>query len=619
MSATLALAATQTDDPVTRSARCLGADDLEGALVALQQAGGGDAGTPRFNFMMCLVAWRMAEIARAITLALDCHQREPMNGTIAEVLGSLFAQVGNLEDSLYFGKLAIALGAAPGFAELLPANFPSFDQAFLAIEERPLLVRGRFLLASGNWRDGLDLVQQHVTLTPADDEARIVLGEAMLRANQAGGAAQALESRAGAAGAPPALIGLCARALAMSGEPARARQMHAQACAAAPDDAAIAAARIADAFWDEPGPAVVGDPIAAWTRRFLPAPKPSAWSRPQGKLVIGYLVAGMADPRDAATVAAVAAAHDRNRATVVAFGHGAQSWEQNAALSGAFDRWRDIAGIDPATLSRILRGEGLHAIVDCAGFAAPAQINALGRVNSAVRIAWLGIPSGIDAPIFDAVLGTGAGALPCWGARYPFAHDRMRRLTRISATALRFGADVGMAQLDAQTVALWSAVLRARPGAVLLLRANDMRPGPNIDRLVDRFGRELAARVDVVQAGPTEEFYQRVDVALAPLRGSSPRMAAEALTCGVPVVAMDLPVTRCPYGAFLRDCRLVAAVASDERRYLSIALELAGSPEARQRAIAPLADLPGDRQGEARQVAAIIESRVAAALAAALP
>jgi tetratricopeptide (TPR) repeat protein len=596
-------------DPLAESARRLAEDDIEAALAALQQAAAGDAGSPRFNLVMSLVAWRLAEIDRAVKIALDCHRRAPMNGTIAEVLASLFAQVGNLNDSLYYGKLAIALGPAEGFAELLPPAFPTFDKAFLAIEDRPLLARGRFLLASGNLRDGLDLLRQHVALMPDDDEARIALGEVLLHAGQAAAAAQSLEPRAREAGAPAVLASLCARALAMAGEPERSRRFHEQACMAAADDPTIAAARIADAFWNESAP-VLTERIADWSRRFLPPARPARWQRPEGKLIVGYLVSRLADPRDAAAIAAVAAAHDRGRTTVVAFGNGAQSWAENAALSGAFDRWRDIAGVDPATLSRILRGEGLNAVVDCAGFAAPAQIDALGRLRSAIRVAWLGIPHGIGAPFFDAVLGNESGSPPSWGARYPLASAWMRPMPRIPAVALRFGTDACMPQIDASTVTLWSAILREVPGTVLLLRGNDMGPGPNIDRLVDRFGRELAARIDVVNAATAEEFYRRVDVALTPLRGTSPRMAAEALACGVPVVAAGTP-----YGAFLREHGLGATAGSDEQEYLSIAIGLAVSVDARQHMTSAIVDASSCQGSEPRQVAAVLEARVAAALA----
>ena len=609
MSARPAATPEPADDPLAEAARWLAEDDVESALAALQQAAARDAGSPRFNLVMSLIAWRLAEIDRAVTIALDCHQRAPMNGTIAEVLASLFAQVGNLNDSLYYGKLAIALGPTEGFAELLPPAFPTFDKAFLAIEERPLLARGRFLLASGNLPDGLDLLRQHVALTPGDDEARLALGEAMLRAGQAAAAVESLELRAREADAPAVLASLCARALAMAGEPEQSRRFHEQACIAAADDPAIAAARIADSFWSESAPALVERSVD-WARRFLPPAKPALWRRPEGKLVVGYLVSRLADPRDAAAVAAVAAAHDRGRAAVVAFGNGAQSWAENATLSGAFDRWRDIAGVDPATLARILRGEGLNAVVDCAGFAAPAQIDALGRLNSAIRVAWLGVPHGIGAPFFDAALGSEGGSLPSWGARYPLASAWMRPMSRTTAVALRFGTDAYMSQIDARTIALWSALLREVPGTVLLLRGNDMGPGPNIDRLVDRFGHELAARIDVVDAARAEEFYRRVDVGLTPLNGTSPRMAAEALACGVPVVAAETP-----YGAFLREHGLGATVGSDEQEYLSIAAGLATSVEARQRITAAIADLTSSQDNEARQVAAVLEARVAAALA----
>src|SRR6185437_15054987 len=101
---------------------------------------------------------------------------------------------------------------------------------------------------------------------------------------------------------------------------------------------------------------------------------------------------------------------------------------------------------------------------------------------------------------------------------------------RARGAQTHFGADVLLPQLCDETVALWAAILRSASDAKLLFRARDTGRG-TVDRLIARFGTELAARIDLVSAERFEEFYALVDVALAPRRGLSPRMAAEAVAC----------------------------------------------------------------------------------------
>jgi glycosyltransferase involved in cell wall biosynthesis len=240
---------------------------------------------------------------------------------------------------------------------------------------------------------------------------------------------------------------------------------------------------------------------------------------------------------------------------------------------------------------------------------------AIGRLGSAIRVSWLGVPKALGAPFYDAALGHQAEGIPAWGteALYPLVRDWLRPMERRPSAALRFGSDVRLGQLDARTVQLWSAVLTSSTDTTLLLRANDMGPGANVERLIARFGRELAARIDIIDTPVPDEFYRDVDIALAPVKGISPRMAAEAIACGVPVVALDGKGAGELYGAFLRQLGLGGSlVAADERDYVSIALGLATSAHAREQVGTEIAALARSGPATARRIAEIIENEATA-------
>jgi predicted O-linked N-acetylglucosamine transferase (SPINDLY family) len=593
-------------DLVAEAGRQLAAGDAAAAVAALREASIADPDSLRLHFMLGLVAWRLGELEQSLAILRQCHEREPMNGTVAEIVASLYAQAGNLGESLFFGKMSTALGAVPDLAELVPGFFPSFGKAFLAIREKPLFARARMLVGAGELREAVDLARQHVSLNPGDREARLFLGEILLRMGAAAAAVEALQPAAEPADAPAAALSLLGRALAAVGEVEAARASHAAASALAPNDAAIAAARLADGLWLGDGAEALAAGAAKWAQKFCPPPKASVRAGPAGKLVIGYLVSRLADPRDAAAIHAVASAHDRAGVTVLAYGIGAQSWAENAALSGAFERWRDISGLDPATLARIFRNDGLHAVVDCAGAAAPGQLLALARPSGAIRVAWLGVPPDAPPPLFEMQL-----------AAYPLVRDWLRPIERKRSATPRFGADIRMPQLDETAVRIWSAVLTGAPEASLILRCNDMAPGANVERLIARFGRALAARIDIVDAATPEDFYADVDVALLPRKGSSPRAAAEAIACGVPAVALGGAAPGEPYGELLRarglgDC----LVAADEQDYVSIALGLATSAVARERVAAAVARAAEAGKISADVAAAELEAELRARLAA---
>jgi predicted O-linked N-acetylglucosamine transferase (SPINDLY family) len=391
----------------------------------------------------------------------------------------------------------------------------------------------------------------------------------------------------GVSGPSPAEIAsLYARALAAVGERKAAVHWHGAAVTSAPGDAAIAAAHIADA----PFLGIESHEIRRlshdWLARFAITPKASRKHSAGRKLVVGYLVSAFADGDDATAVAAVAQAHDRSRVSVLGFGLGSQTAEQNGRLIGAFSKWRDIRALDPATLARTLSGDGVDVLVDAGGFASASQLQALTRFDSGLRLSWLGNPSAILGPLYDARIAA---------ADYPVLDGAAKTPTR-GEGPVAFGADVSLAQLDSRTVALWSAVLALVPDAKLVLRGRDMDGSANIARLVAAFSENLAARIDLRRAERVSEFYEAVDVALLPYQAASPRAAAEALGHGVPAIAMAGE----PFGSFLTGHGLDKRfVASEGAQYCSLAMSLAASPEARS--------LPAIERGATKLACAIEE------------
>lgn len=613
------------DERVRRAAGILANGDAQGALAILDSLLDDPAAGLHARFVLSLTAWQMGRLDWSVQLMQQCHDDAPMESTIAEALASLYAQAGNLGEALFMGKMATALGGAGDLSVLVPSGFPGFNWAFLNIKDDPLLAQAKLSLAAGKFKDGLGRVRQHVALYPAAREARIYCASLLLRAGTASLAAETLRQIEGEADLPASFFSTYARSLAAIGEADAARRYHDKAAAAAPDDAEIAAARVADGIWTGTAAPKVAATAAAWAEKFCPPRKPATWSQPRGKLVIGYLVSAFADPLDAAAVAAVAHAHDRTNVTVLGYGHGALSWEENLALSGGFDKWQDISALDAATLARYFSRDGVQVMIDAGGFAAPKSLLALSRLRTAVRVGWLGNPSELGQPVYDArIVACSSSAEPndmAWriAGAYPVVEGARSPLAD-NAGGIAFGADVALAQLDAETVRVWSLVLRATPDAKLLLRMPDMGPGGNVDRLIARFGRDLAARIDLVSSEQPKNFYAGVDIVLAPCRGASARAAAEAVGCGVPVVAFGGAGRSEPYGALLRDAGLGdLMVASDERDYIGIASGLAASGEAREQVCRTLASAVASGLADAGRFAREIEKYAASALTECAP
>lgn len=609
-------------DQVREANGRLAAGDTEGALAILERMTEDGSIYVPAHFLLSMTAWKMGQLDWAIALMRQCYDVAPMDGTVAETLASLYAQAGDLRESLFMGKMATALGGPGELLPFIPKGFPNFDFAFYTIKEKPLFTAARTHFENGRLTEAIEKARQHVTLNPEDGDARAFLATLLLRLGRGSAAVDVMHAMEGhiigGGEFPPVYASLYARALATVGDAAAARAWHEKATSAASEDGAIAAASIADGIWLERSPGELAAAARDWARRFCVQPTPRSWKRPDGKLVIGYHVPDVVDPADLAAVAAVARAHNRDRVTVVGYGSGAQTWEVNAPLRGAFDSWHDVSNLDSATLARFFTRGGLHLIIDAAGFAAPRGLMALARVQTAIRAAWLGNAAALGEPVYDVQIAARSAELTgptAWrvGGGYPVLPEVRPTPSGVVRENAHFGADISMAQLDPETVGLWSSVLQALPEAKLLLRAHDMGLGGNIERLVARFGRELAARIDVVDAVSTAEFYRLLDVALLPCRGVSPRFAAEALSCGVPAVAPAGNSAVEPYAPFLRDFGLSSMlVAADDQEYVSLAAAIATPGKSRTQVVEAMTKAAGTE--DAHRFAEALETYLTAAL-----
>src|ERR1700730_4730834 len=95
------MAGESASERVAAAARNLLDDDPEAAIAALAQVaqlGGNDM---PLRFVTALVSWYLGDLANTRALTQACHDQAPMNGTVAEVLASLYAQSGDLVESLY--------------------------------------------------------------------------------------------------------------------------------------------------------------------------------------------------------------------------------------------------------------------------------------------------------------------------------------------------------------------------------------------------------------------------------------------------------------------------------------------------------------------------------------
>jgi predicted Zn-dependent protease len=196
------------------------------------------------RFVLAMTAWQLQRFDWALTILKACHDEAPDNGGIAEALASLQAQLGQLEESLFTGKLATALGNDPTLAALVPKAYLGFDCAFLSIVERPLLGKAREALAQGKLVQAIEFARQHVAIDPAHVDGRAFYADCLMRSGAAAAAVDMLKPLADAMpGLSPELASLYARSLAAVGERKDAAHWHQNADACPATGSRVSASR----------------------------------------------------------------------------------------------------------------------------------------------------------------------------------------------------------------------------------------------------------------------------------------------------------------------------------------------------------------------------------------
>jgi tetratricopeptide (TPR) repeat protein len=599
---------------VLGAARDLASGAIESAVATLERCLRVDSRSLPARFVLGLAAWRTGDHSGAIDQVRAVQEEDPKNGTYAEVLAALYAEAGKLQESLYFGKLSTALGADGETATLVPADFPSFGNAFFRMDDRPFARLAGRLERQGRLAEAATYLDQQIRVLPDDVGIRARLITLLLRLDRAGEAVE--HAMPFIAEGAPAERSLAAGVLTAAGRADIAAAIHADACAAAPDDAVIAARRIADALWLGRDRTAACALAREWVQRH--GLQTRAGQPEDNRLHIGILLAGTNYAEDIAQAAELAWSFDRKNVVVHGFGFGGLDWATNASYRGAFDRWYNVAGIDTLTLARAFEREGLDALVDASGFGYPDGAVALARCGVGLRLGWFGNPGAgpYEYVIVPAGLEpTEAGGLIEVIADCPIPTYREVKREGTSGGPLQIGVDARPCEITDSFFDMACQVLDLVPSGAVLFRDRGVSHPVVVERLVGAFGEERAARIDVVAAPDSESFFSRVDITLAPIVDRTARQAVESLCHGVPVLAAASSSNGYSTG---RNAALIRSVfpmglATDAATLGARIAELARQPE-RLAVLRQAAATAGQRlQEHRRSLAAAIEHAAAAA------
>lgn len=499
--------------------------------------------------LLGMTSWKMDEPGHAIDMLRRAQKADENTREYADALATILAHLGDSTESLYFAKLATILAPHPFGDELLPRTFTEYFKNLNYARPHIYRTRARHALERGAYREACNLIEKQLNLTPNDPETLRLGAQTFHESNQLARAVTAIEA-AIEAGATATDHDQLARCFAKAGFFTAALESHDTAIALRPEDPALAQSRLrtlALQHGDGSTATEFSSACQAWFTKFFPPPDIVSFEadpEPGRRLRIGYLGSGFHARGLAPMFEGILAAHDPRQYEIYIYASGTQQDMTTENLMRLCARWTDVTGIDPETTAHILRNDRIDIAVDLTGHGENSQLRVFGHAPAPVRLGWLGVKPASPLAYDVDLLAPDVPALP---VDHPIVTANMPELAPkppcVANGHVTYGLVAPLSSLGPESFEIVAAVLSATPDSRLLIANYERQDAETLARLHELIAaHSLTGRVTVAELEDSRaqrsEFFTYMDILIDPWPRSGFTEAAEALWCGVPVLAL---------------------------------------------------------------------------------
>ena len=350
------------------------------------------------------------------------------------------------------------------------------------------------------------------------------------------------------------------------------------------------------------GPARHAAAARRWASQYAP-PRPAAPfanSRAAGRpLRIGFVAPSFVQIQVRQFIAPIFDHLDRASVEVFAYANQAE----DAGVFAAPVHMRSLGGLDDRQAAELIRSDRIDILIDCWGHNAGNRLTLFAFGPAPIQASWLNYQQTTGLKAMDYVILTdfvdgddlaGLFEEEVWlmgdacGAFRPDPGPRTSPAPCLAIGHATFGAFINPAKLTDKTVALWAEILKRSAGARLILKyqyfldpvlqlttqARFLAEGADPDRVEFR-GRTSGADYHA-------EFAD-IDLALTPTPCPGGTTAMEALSRGVPVLALTGEDFYSRQGlSVVAPAGIPEMVAESPEAYVAKAVALAADPAAMQ-------------------------------------
>jgi predicted O-linked N-acetylglucosamine transferase (SPINDLY family) len=319
---------------------------------------------------------------------------------------------------------------------------------------------------------------------------------------------------------------------------------------------------------------------------------------PERRIVIGYVSADFREHSAAIAFLPVLRHRDRERFELICYSCSPKQDATTALCRSLVDRWVDAWQLNDNKLADRIEADQVDILVDLSGHSAGNQLPMFALKPAPIQVTAFGHVSGTGLPVMDYLLADPITIpeevrplfaekiydLPALITIEPPPDIPPTPLPMLRNGHVTFGVFNRADKISDAALAVWSKLMQAVPGSIIVVKNGALNDGLVRDTLTARFVAAGIAedRLRCIGSTPRPEHLQvvsTIDMMLDPFPQNGGVSTWEPLQLGVPVVTKlgNGHASRCG-GAIVAAAGLNDWVAEDEQGYLAIAVRWASNP-----------------------------------------
>ncbi len=541
------------------------ADQIPEAVTLISDNLAAHADKPELYLLTAVCSYRKNDLGQAIELCEQAHKIDPDCQEVVDSLAVLKTVTGNVNEGLYYAKLATVLDPHPDIPDLLPAEFSSFFHALSVASPSRHYLDGLYKFNSQLYDEAATEFERELKLNPENLEAVKMLGHSNLYNGDPVSAFDQLSTyhqRNPEDADTVALLGKAACFQAKFDDAADHCRRAVEMPTATVETHMLA---LESTIYFDGDLRAVHDDIVGRLHKLaieageLCAPDGAPSPRdPDAPINVGMLSNDLRAGQQQVFALPFVERLDKKLVDLTVYQQSPTGGPVFQEFKSKAPNWRRVVDVDDDVLALIISRQKTDVLIDLCGFSSNARSVVCAAKAAPAVINMFCQPYGFGAPGSNVIIGDAATMATdqsnlgdeqkfvqiehgLFAFTPPHLLGDVQPLPALDAGHVTFGATCRPQALTPSTIAFWSGVLRAVSGSRLLLGNVANIPTALRGSISSLFG-DLSDRVGFMESASYQDadpaFFAAIDIYLDSLPVNGSVDLCHALWLGVPVVTV---------------------------------------------------------------------------------